>query len=306
MTVRVFAPAKVNLTLHVTGQRADGYHMIDSLVAFSPVGDLITICDNEVTSLTVDGPEAAGVPVDKGNLALQAADIVAPGRHVSILLEKHLPVSSGIGGGSADAAAVVRGLVLDWSEEVGVRETFSLNVENFEAKFGPLIEPLMSLGADIPMCLLPRPQRVRGIGGKSKPIEIPLLPALLVNPRVSVSTQSVFTALEQKNNPPMDDDIPDFSGPVDFCEWLATQRNDLETPAMRICPEIAQVLQALRNLKGALLARMSGSGATCFVVFETPAEAQAAGQRMQDDHPNWWIAGGLLGDWTEKSTPEIS
>jgi len=281
MTVSVFAPAKINLTLHVTGQRDDGHHLLDSLVVFAPVGDQLQIEGHDINSLTVVGPEGANVPADANNLALRAAEMVAPDRPVSIRLEKYLPVSSGIGGGSSDAAAVVRGMMADWDDRTS----------------------LMALGADVPMCLRPHPQRVRGIGEISEPVHLPPLPAVLVNPRVSVSTPAVFRALDAKKNTAMPEQIPKFGGVVDLCVWLSDQRNDLEEPAIQLCPEIGQVLKVLGGLDGALLARMSGSGATCFAIFETEELATAARQEIAKIYPNWWLASGVLGDMVERSKP---
>ncbi len=306
MTVKVFAPAKVNLTLHVTGQRDDGYHLIDSLVAFAPVGDCLTISDTPVSSLTVEGPEAAGVPTDMNNLVMKVAQIMAPGRGLAMTLEKNLPVASGIGGGSSDAAAAFRGLS-DWvKDEPEFARLQSLDDQAFEAEFRPTLEKILELGADIPMCLLPWSQRVRGIGQKCERVKMPSLPALLVNPRVSVSTADVFKALKQKDNPPMEEALPNFSTVSDMVKWLGEQRNDLAAPAVKICPEIETVLTVLSGLEGCLLARMSGSGATCFAIFDTPEIAHAGAVKLYRDYPNWWRSGGGLGSWIEKSAPIFS
>lgn len=315
MTISVFAPAKINLSLHVVGQRDDGYHLLDSLVAFAPVGDRLVISDYGVSSLTVEGPEAAGVPADMNNLVLRAAKIVAPLRPVSITLEKHLPTSSGIGGGSADAAAVVRGLVIEKLAEHNFERVAGLSDEEIRAVlsdeeirplFAPMFEKLISLGADIPMCCAPQPQRVRGIGGEFTFVTLPTLHAVLVNPRVSVSTPEVFAALEEKENAPMPEELPVFENAVEFCVWLSDQRNDLENPALLICPEIGQVLGALGALEGIILTRMSGSGATCFGIFDTREKAILAVKKMRHDYPHWWVNGGNIGDMLGKSIPVFS
>ncbi len=302
MTVSVFAPAKINLTLHVTGQRDDGYHLIDSLVAFAPVGDYLTIQDGNTLSLTVEGPEAAGIPADMNNLVMKVAEILADGSGAAITLNKYLPVASGIGGGSADAAAAIRALSGYWNHEA---KNVGLFVPEGDA-LKHLARQFLSIGADIPMCLLPRQQRVRGIGEDIQQVEFPPLPALLVNPRVAVSTKEVFRGLKLNTNPPMEELLPDFESITEFTSWLAKQRNDLETPACKHCPEIGNVLDKLAGLDGCLLSRMSGSGATCFAIFETPEIAQVVGRKLLRDQPRWWIAGGLLGDWVEKSAPKFS
>jgi len=295
MAVEVFAPAKVNLTLHVTGQKDDGYHLVDSLVAFGPVGDHLTIEDGDALSLTVDGPQASGVPTDMDNLVLKVARIMAPGRGLSVRLQKNLPTAAGIGGGSSDAAAMFRGL-----SEAGERKVDLGSGGHAKA------EKIFALGADITMCISPRPQRVRGIGEDCRAVKIPSLPAVLVNPGVAVATRDVFKALKQKDNPAMVADLPEFSGVADFAPWLAMQRNDLEAPACQVCPDIRDVLAVLAGLHGCLLSRMSGSGATCFAIFPTPEMAQAAGRQLQVDHPEWWVADGLLGDWAAKAAPVFS
>ncbi len=306
MTVSVFAPAKINLTLHVTRQRHDGYHLIDSLVSFAPVGDQIIISDAPVSSLVVEGPEAEGVPTGMGNLVLQVAEIMAPGRGLAITLKKNLPVASGIGGGSTDAAAVIRTLLDVGDTDAEYERIMSLDEDALGNKYSAIIENVFTLGADIMMCVLPGPQRVRGIGNKCDAIELPSLPALLVNPRIAVSTRDVFKALEQKELPPMAQVIPTFARASEFINWLALQRNDLETPAFEICPEICDVLKVLEKLDGCLLARMSGSGATCFVLFDNLELARAAQKKVRFDYPAWWVSEGKLGDWIEKSAPVFS
>ncbi len=305
MTVKVFAPAKINLTLHVTGRRKDGYHLIDSLVAFAPVGDNLTIKKADSLTLTLTGPEAAGVPTDMGNLVMETAAIVAPGQRLAMALEKNLPVAAGIGGGSADAAAVYRGLFKGWGR-ADLENLNALSRDEIWAVFQPPPGRVVQLGADIPVCITPCWQRVRGVGEQCEMLDFPTIAGLLVNPRIAVSTAAVFQALEQTENAPMPPVIPEFSGPRDFAGWLAEQRNDLAAPALKICPQIGEVLDVLRRLDGCLLARMSGSGATCFALFETPEKSQAAKQRLQRDCPDWWLSAGSLGNWAGKAMPRFS
>lgn len=282
--IEVFAPAKVNLALHVTGRRGDGYHLLDSLVAFAPLGDVLRLSPAEGFSLSLSGPEAAGLPAGPDNLVLRAAALMGPGPGARFALQKRLPAASGIGGGSADAAAALRGL---------------------GALRGPgtaLPEGLAQLGADVPMCLHPRPARTRGIGDQITPVALPPLPAVLVNPRQELSTPSVFNALQNKENPPLPE-IPPFAGAAECIDWLAGQRNDLQAPALALAPVIGTVLAALSARPGCRLARMSGSGATCFGLFATTAEAEAAAQALAAAHPGWWVGAGLLGDQTAAAEP---
>ena len=300
-TVEVFAPAKVNLTLHITGQRDDGYHLIDSLVVFGPVRDRLIIQDGKMLSLTVEGPEAAGVPADMSNLALRAAEIGSEGRGASLLLEKHLPAASGIGGGSADAAAALRGMLM--RREDLAAEDWALPDDT---ALRPFAEQILSLGADVPMCLLSKPCRARGIGEKLEFVALPKLPALLVNPRVPVPTGAVFGGLQSRDNAPMTDHLPNFPDAGALIDWLAEQRNDLQKPAIAAAPVIGEVLDVLAVLPGSRLARMSGSGATCFALFDTTEAAMTAGDKLNAAHPNWWLAGGELGDQSRLAIPRVT
>ena len=231
-------------------------------------------------TLAVTGPEAAGVPSDRSNLVLKAAALA--GRDdLAIRLQKNLPAASGIGGGSSDAAAVLRALAAT-----------------------PQREDLARLGADIAMCLSPSPQRVQGIGDTLSPQILPSLPAILVNPRVAVATPAVFKALVHKSNAPMPVQIPSFASTRDCIDWLARQRNDLQAPAISLTPAIGDVLRALQGLPGCRLARMSGSGATCFALFEDDTALRAGASRLRAAHSDWWIAAGALGDQRQKAQPE--
>jgi len=268
MTVKIFAPAKINLTLHVTGQRADGYHLLDSLVAFVDIGDQITAQRTDQSSLIVTGPFADGVPTDATNLVMKAAQI--SGLHMQIGLDKRLPPSSGIGGGSTDAAATLKAAARLGASPVTPAQA-------------------LCLGADVPVCLAAKPMRMRGIGEDVQRVKLPALHMVLVNPRVAVSTPEVFKRLEAKDNAPMPEVLPDWPDGVAFADWLTTQRNDLQRPAVKVMPEIAAVLTALALLPNVLATRMSGSGATCFAVFERREEAEAAAAQLAHGNPWWWV-----------------
>ncbi len=286
-TARVAAPAKVNLALHVTGQRQDGYHLIDSLVAFAPVHDRLAIRSGPSLELAVTGPEAATVPTGTQNLALQAATLVAGDRGSSLLLEKFLPVAAGIGGGSADAAAVLRGLAPQGTDLPAIARN------------------ALALGADLPMCLACRPCRVGGIGEEITFVDIPTLPALLVNPRTPVSTARVFARLARRDNPKMPGNLPAARDVPGIIQWLSEQRNDLEPAALEEAPVIADVLAMLRTSPGCGLARVSGSGATCFGLFDDEQLARDAGVRIAALQPDWWLASGQLGDQSELAAPRV-
>ncbi|NVO21852.1 4-(cytidine 5'-diphospho)-2-C-methyl-D-erythritol kinase [Donghicola mangrovi] len=276
MENRAFAPAKVNLTLHVTGQRADGYHLLGSLVVFVGVGDRITVAPAQALGLTVTGPRAAGVPTGPENLVLRAAALLGAGG-AEITLEKHLPAAAGIGGGSSDAAASLRALSALWGVDL-------------PADRG------LSLGADVPVCLRAAPCIMSGVGEVLT--DVPALPAMwmvLVNPGVEVPTPAVFRGLSRKDNPPMAE-VPEGLNAQGFADWLATQRNDLEPPARAIAPVIGDVLEAI-SASGALIARMSGSGATCFGLFADADSAGAAAHQIKEKAPAWWVDHGALGSF---------
>jgi 4-diphosphocytidyl-2-C-methyl-D-erythritol kinase len=267
--IEAFAPAKVNLTLHVTGQRDDGYHLLDSLVVFTDFGDRLMIEEASDLSLTVTGPHAKSLADDADNLILRAARMLSGTKGARITLEKNLPVASGVGGGSSDAAAALRALSAFWSE--------------------PLPDVPGVLGADVPVCLRGFPTRMTGIGETLS--DVPMLPPcwlVLVNPGVQVPTPAVFAALKDKQNRAMPADLPDFGSTHDFAAWLNWMRNDLETPAMQVQPVVATVLAALKTQKGCLIARMSGSGATCWGMFDDPDMAQRAADTIAEQRPSWW------------------
>ena len=262
MTSEGFAPAKINLSLHVTGQRPDGYHLLDSLVAFADIGDRLWIEPADEMSVSVTGPFAVGVPEDRRNLVWRAAELA--GGVARITVEKNLPHGAGIGGGSSDAAAVLR-------------------------HFG-VTDGAGRLGADVPVCLRPVAQRMHGIGELLSDVPpLPPLHAVLVNPGLHLPTPTVFARLDTRQNAPMPDEIRSFRDARDCALWLSEQRNDLETPALSVAPEIGEVLKALSASPEALLARMSGSGATCFGLFATATQAQSAAATLASTHPRWWV-----------------
>lgn len=286
------ARAKVNLTLRVVGRRVDGYHDLESVVAFADCADRLSLTPGSNLDLKTTGPLAQACGEAADNLVFKAARLL--GERVTDLklgdftLEKVLPVAAGIGGGSADAAAALRllaranGLAMD-----DVR----------------LIEVAKLTGADVPVCLASRACVMTGVGETLQPLSLPKIPCVLVNPRVPIATKDVFAALGLRNGELLvgvTDVIQATAWPEqgasieDWVEVLAAGSNDLEAPATRIQPLIGEVLSALSATNGAWLARMSGSGATCFAIYENTAEAQRASQAIQLDHPNWWVHAGLL------------
>lgn len=269
-----FAPAKVNLCLHVTGQRADGYHLLDSFVVFCDIGDQIDVAAADDLRLAIDGPHSANLAASDDNLVLRAARLMQS--RAAIRLTKNLPVSSGIGGGSADAAATLRALA------------------RLTGKPLPDAAAVLSLGADVPVCLAGTPLRMQGVGEKISPAPpLPETYVLLANPGIGVATPAVFKALAEKNNAALPA-IPAFDAPADLADWLRQQRNDLEPAATRLVPEIAMVKAAIAAQPGCLIARMSGSGATCFGLFAKAEQAKAAAQALRHAQPHWWLASGEI------------
>jgi 4-diphosphocytidyl-2-C-methyl-D-erythritol kinase len=265
------APAKVNLALHVTGRRADGYHLLDSLVVFPRLGDRIEAAPAAALSLAIDGPFARDLDPGPDNLVLRAAALLGDGRGAALRLTKSLPVASGIGGGSADAAATLRLLARLWRTPLP----------------GPAA--LLSLGADLPVCLGGRACRMRGIGERLDPLALPPFWIVLANPGVPVATGPVFAGLARHENPAMPDP-PSFADAETLFSWLTLQRNDLEAPGAAVAPEIADVLAALAAQPGCRLARMSGSGATCFGLFASESLALSAAGALRRAGPAWWVA----------------
>ena len=277
--VRIFAPAKINLYLHVTGRRADGLHDLDSLVVFAGIGDDVAVSHASGIDFAADGPFGHAVPGGSDNLVVRAARALAKLCNVTtgseIRLTKRLPVASGIGGGSADAAATIHALLRLWRVDPAAPQ---------------LMHMAMALGADVPVCMAGRPMFVGGAGEAL--IQAPLLPVcwlVLANPLREVPTAAVFKARQGA-----------FSAAARFMETpanavhlsaiLQTRRNDLTAAARSIAPEAGAVLDALADLPGALLSRMSGSGATGFALFANQAEADSAATMLRQSWPNWWVA----------------
>ncbi|MEP5633712.1 MAG: 4-(cytidine 5'-diphospho)-2-C-methyl-D-erythritol kinase [Tateyamaria sp.] len=287
--VEVFAPAKINLALHVTGQRADGYHLLDTLVGFADIGDRITLHSEWLPkSFEVTGPEAVPELESDHNIMWHAAmKFWQPDTALSMQLEKHLPMASGIGGGSADAAATYRGLLLLRAAVEGRNTPRDPTPDDAHA--------MLEIGADVPMCVLSDPARVRGIGEQIEPIpDLHPYPIVLVNPRVQVSTPAVFKKLATKDNPGLDPWPDSFEDRDAVLDWLGAQRNDLQDAAVQDCPTIAMVLGALEQSGTCRLARMSGSGATCFGLFDRVHKAEAAADAIRAAHPDWWVQSGRL------------
>jgi len=287
------APAKINLALHVVGRRADGYHDLETLVVFADIGDRLTIVDGDGgDTFALTGAFADAVPVGGGNLAvaaLRAMRQMAPLPPLSLSLEKNLPVAAGMGGGSADAAAVVRLL----ARRAGIGPS------------DPALQRLAAgLGADVPMCLAGRPLIARGRGERLHLLPgMPALFAVLVNPGVAVPTPDVFGALARRDNPPLPDLPAAFDG-ADLAGWLARTRNDLEAPALRLAPAIGDVLAMLGGFEECRLARMTGSGATCFGLFPDAESARRAARLLARRRPDWWCRATLLSGSVETADAE--
>jgi 4-diphosphocytidyl-2-C-methyl-D-erythritol kinase len=276
------ASAKINLTLRVIGRRADGYHELESLVVFADIADTLTLQTSQ-DGLEITGLFASNAGSVADNLIVKAVaavrERIADVKAGRFLLEKNVPVAAGLGGGSADAAAALRliarinGLALDDPR---------------------LFLAARAVGADVPVCLDPRPRIMRGIGELlSDPLDLPALPAVLVNPGVPLATRDVFGKFR---NGQRGDDIADVPHDADeLIEFLEQHGNDLTSAATACEPVIAEVLVALRGLSGVKLARMSGSGPTCFALFGSRDEAAAASQRLVEEHKNWWVRPTTLG-----------
>jgi 4-diphosphocytidyl-2-C-methyl-D-erythritol kinase len=281
------APAKVNLTLRVLDRRDDGYHEIESLVAFADCGDRLSLAMGGELALAVGGPRMAQAGAEADNLVLKAARALAaliPGIKLGgFTLEKNLPVAAGLGGGSADAAAALRLIARANGVPPGDPRLYAA---------------ARATGADVPVCLDPRPRLMRGIGEiLSEPLVLPPLPAVLVNPGAALATKAVFAAWTPAAKPatPFDLAAVKGNGAEEFLRILAAQANDLEASAVKLAPAIADVVAGLRTLSGCRLARMSGSGATCFGLFSSAAEATAAAKSAQTKNPDWWVRACALG-----------
>jgi 4-diphosphocytidyl-2-C-methyl-D-erythritol kinase len=281
------APAKVNLTLAIVGRRADGYHLLDSLVTFAAIADRLSLTPGRPLSLVVRGATAKQAGPLSDNLVLKAARELAaeiPGLRLGrFSLEKRLPVAAGIGGGSSDAAAALRLLA---------------RANRIPPSDRRLHKAAQRVGADVPVCVEPRPKRMCGIGERLSPaLAMPKLAAVMVNPGVAVPTRDIFAVLGLKpgqragrrRSPPLPRDRSALVA------MLARQSNDLEPPAIRLQPVIAEVLEALRREPGCELARMSGSGATCFGLFTSQRTANAAAKRLVRAHRRWWVKATTFG-----------
>jgi len=280
MATEAIAPAKINLCLHLTGLRDDGYHLLESLVAFTDFGDVIRVEPADRLQLTVTGPFANGVPTDDRNLVMKAARLLQRRHGVTqgaqISLHKELPHGGGIGGGSSDAAAALRLLAALWDVPV------------------PGNADAAQLGADVPVCLhAPRPVIMRGIGEDIAPVALPQFWLVLVNAGAHVDTARAFAKYDQQHDfsPDGIDPLPENSCLDDFETWLLGQRNDF-TKVIRqenMAPVVGEVLDMLWADPACRVAEMSGSGSTCWGMFASETEATASAERLQRQHPDWWI-----------------
>jgi 4-diphosphocytidyl-2-C-methyl-D-erythritol kinase len=278
------APAKINLTLRVVGRREDGYHELESLVAFTDFADRLELQPGPGSALEIAGPFAKACGSTADNLVLKAVaklrERVGSLKAGRFLLDKRIPVAAGIGGGSADAAAALR--LLARLNDVALDDP-------------RLASAALAVGADVPVCLAARARIMRGVGDLlSAPLPMPAMPAVLVNPNVPVSTRDVFAAFAgSKGSEKYLRNVPaQFDTMIGF---LNEHDNDLTRAAIRCAPVVTEVLMALRALPGARLVRMSGSGPTCFALFRSPGEAQAAAGRLQVERKDWWVCATTIG-----------
>jgi 4-diphosphocytidyl-2-C-methyl-D-erythritol kinase len=280
------APAKLNLALHVTGRRTDGYHNLESLVAFAGVADELEALPAPADSLRVSGPFASALGGGDTNLVSRAVTAfrtrwpkaIATG--LAITLHKNLPVAAGLGGGSADAAAALR-LLRDLSTEpIAPADLAAL---------------ALTLGADVPACLLSRPCEIRGVGEIVTPLaRFPACHVVLVNPLIPVVTAEIFRRLQSRENPGLPEFTDPLTRPAQLALWLTQTRNDLEPAAIALVPEIATLISALAKVDGCILARMSGSGATVFGLFGSEASAHQAAHDLRERFPGYWVAAAPL------------
>lgn len=281
--VTAFAPAKINLTLHVTGRRDDGYHMLDSLVVFADLGDQLSGTTAPDLSLDISGQFASGVPTDDSNIILRTARMYQArsgtdqGAHLR--LTKALPHAAGLGSGSSDAAATLQLLSQLWGT----------------APLPPEDPDVLALGADVPVCRrAPQATRMEGIGERLSPVPpLPRMGLVLINPRVPVPTAEVFRTLPRRDNPAMEA-LPEAANFKSFCTWLGAQRNDLQTPAEVLAPEITRALAALRKMPAVGAAVMSGSGATCVGLVPDIGTARQVARVIQVAEMGWWVAPAQL------------
>ena len=275
--ITFFAPAKINLYLHVTAKRNDGYHLIESLVAFANCGDQISAVPSGELKLTIEGQFSGDLSPNSDNLVIKAALMLAKFAGIKatgdITLTKNLPVASGIGGGSADAAATLCALIELWNISISTRNLFALAEK---------------LGADVPVCLKGVPSIITGIGDEIIPApKLPKLWLVLVNPNISVSTANVFSKHQEKFS--LTQPFTAKSQSVEkLANVLSNYRNDLTTAAKLVAPIIKEVLEAAEATENQLLTRLSGSGATCFSLFKTKNAADTAVKQLLTKHPLWW------------------
>ena len=284
--IEAFAPAKINLFLHVGEKRGDGFHDLQSLVVFVDVGDTLAFSPSPELTLTLHGPFASGLEAEDDNLVLRAAQALAkhtgrPAAKAAIRLMKQLPVASGIGGGSADAAAVLRGLTrlwaldLSWTELRAVAET---------------------IGSDVPVCVESKASWMEGRGERVMPAAtLPQMPMLVVNPGIAVSTAEVFRTLATRHGTGRINRATPLSSPRELIAFLTKTSNDLQAPAQQIAPVIGHVLDELSRMPGVELWRMSGSGATCFALFDDQNAAEMAQVALSHTHPDWWVRATRIG-----------
>ena len=271
MELQATASAKINLALHITGRRDDGMHELDSLVVFTEFGDRLSVATSDRLSLEITGPMAANIPIDQDNLIWRAARLLSTEMGARILLEKRLPQAAGIGGGSTDAATALHLLSRLWGRPM------------------PGLDQVTALGADIPVCLDGHSARMGGVGDIVRPAyNVPQLHVLLINPGFELNTGAVFARLADPHRSPLDGE-PAGDTIDGFIDWLANQRNDLEDAALSLQPDIRSVLDRLAMSDECLLARMSGSGATCFGLYPTSSAAQRAAHHLEQLFPHWWV-----------------
>ena len=280
------APAKLNLALHVTGRRADGYHSLEMLVAFADVCDELEAVPATKDSLSISGPFAAALGSSEGNLVLRALAAFRsrwPGAlpdGLALWLKKNLPVAAGLGGGSADAAAALR---------------LFATIGQGKFAFPNLLQIAARLGADVPMCLYSRPAEVRGLGEIVLPLKhFPACHAVLVDPLLPVVSADVFRRLEQRDNPGLPGLVDPLSRPAQLGLWLSETRNDLEPAALALVPVIGELKARIAKVDGCILSRMSGSGATVFGLFGSSAQAHQAAHDLRTQWPDYWVAAAPL------------
>jgi 4-diphosphocytidyl-2-C-methyl-D-erythritol kinase len=277
--IQAFAPAKINLFLHVGEKRDDGYHDLESLVVFVETGDTLSFSQSGDLTLTLDGPFAKGLVAENDNLVLRAAQALAAyaGRPAgaAITLTKNLPVASGIGGGSADAAAALRGLTRLWAVDVSWPQLRTI---------------AETLGSDVPVCVESKPSWMEGRGERVTPAgAVPEMAMVLVNPGVGLATADVFRGLNSRRGTGTIDHAAHMVRPRDLIAFLKSTSNDLEAPARQIAPVIGEVLAELSRMPQVELWRMCGSGATCFALFENESAAEMAAIALSNSHPDWWV-----------------